>query len=93
MLEEEFKKHKLDYKREFRIAESGNILDFIVDSKIILELKAKPFVLKEDYYQAQRYMQFTKVRLTLLVNFRSRYLKPKRLVRLDTPAKNKFLLV
>lgn len=36
--------------------QTGNILDFIVDDKIILEFKAKPIVLKEDYYQIQRYL-------------------------------------
>lgn len=34
------------YKREERIAETGNITDFIIQDKVIIELKSKPFLLK-----------------------------------------------
>ncbi len=91
VLENKFKELKISYKRESRTDKTSNILDFIIDDKIVLELKAKDTVLKEDYYQAQRYLQATGLKLALLVNFRSRYLKPIRIVKIDTVAKNKFL--
>lgn len=81
---------KINYKREARITDSGNILDFVIDDKIVVELKAKIMLSKEDYYQTQRYLQTTNLRLGLLVNFRHRYLKPQRVVRIDTDVKNKF---
>ena len=91
LLEQKLSSINISYKREFKINDSGNIVDFLIDDKIILELKAKPIVLKEDYYQAQRYMQSSGMRLALLVNFRNRYLKPLRLIKIDTSAKAKFL--
>lgn len=71
------------YKREERIADSGNILDFIIQDKVILELKAKPFLLREDYYQLQRYLQSSQIKLGILVNFREVYLHPKRVLLAD----------
>ena len=32
-------------------------IDFLIEGKIILELKAKHFITKEDYYQVKRYLQ------------------------------------
>jgi len=81
----------IHYKKEFNVKGTGNIIDFIVDDKIILEIKAKRFITKEDYYQIQRYLQILKIKLGLLINFHNRYLKPLRIVRIDTEIKNKFL--
>src|SRR3989344_879046 len=64
----------------------SNFVDFIIEDKIVLELKAKPFTDKEDYYQLRRYLHNAKVKLGLLVNFRDRYLKPKRILNPDVPA-------
>jgi len=91
LLEKKLNEAKLPYKREFRASQTGNIIDFLIDDKVILELKAKPLILKEDYYQAQRYLQILDKKLALLVNFRNRYLKPIRVVKIDTEVKNKFL--
>jgi len=90
LLEKRLKEIKIPYEREFKIEKTGNTVDFLIDNKIILELKAKPFILKEDYYQTQRYLQASNIKLGLLVNFRSRYLKPIRVIRIDTQAKTKF---
>lgn len=69
------------YKRELIIGDSGNILDFLAYNYIPLEMKAKPFLLKEDYYQMQRYLQVLNADLGIIYNFRDRYLKPKRILR------------
>ena len=74
---------KVKFKRECVIGESGNIVDFIIEDKIILELKAKRLLVSDDYIQAQRYLQETQLKLALLVNFRSKYLKPIRVVRIN----------
>ena len=91
LLEDKFKEIKISYKREFIIEKTGNIVDFLVDDKIVLELKAKPVVSREDYYQVQRYLQVSNIKLALLVNFQNRYLKPIRIVKIDTNSKSKFL--
>jgi len=89
-IEGKLKETKIPYERERRIEKTGNIVDFFVDEKIILELKAKPAISKDDYYQSQRYLQATGVKLALLVNFRNRFLKPIRVIRIDTDVRNKF---
>lgn len=55
-------------------------MDFIVERKIILELKTVRFLGKEEYYQIQRYLQSLNMKLGLLVNFRAEYLSPKRVI-------------
>jgi len=90
-IERRLKETGLLYKREFIIGNSGNVVDFMIDDRIILEIKAKRILEKEDFYQMQRYLQATDIKLGLLVNFRNRYLKPVRIIRIDTAAKNKFV--
>jgi GxxExxY protein len=82
----------ISFKRELCIRKTGNIPDFLIEEKIILEIKAKPVILKTDYFQIQRYLQISQMKLGLLVNFRNRYLKPIRVIKIDTEAKKKFLL-
>ncbi len=84
LIEERLKEADILYVREYRIDKTGNIVDFLIDEKIILEVKSKRFILKEDYYQLQRYLQASNKRLGMLVNFRNRYLKPWRVVKIDS---------
>jgi len=91
LIEKKLNESNLLFKREYRIGDIGNILDFIVDKKIILEIKAKRILTKDDYYQLQRYLQDSRLKLGLLINFRNKYLKPIRIVRIDTPNKQKFI--
>jgi GxxExxY protein len=83
LLENRLKEGKITYKRELLIADTGNILDFLIDNKIALEAKTKRILTKKDYYQLQRYLQVSKVKLGLLINFRNKVLSPKRVIRLD----------
>lgn len=75
-----FKEMGLAYKREVRIGNSGNIVDFVIEDKIVLEYKTKPFLIKDDYAQTQRYLQILNFKLGLLINFRSKYLSPRRVL-------------
>ena len=61
-----------------------NIADFTVDNKVIIDLKAKQFVLKEDYYQMNRYLEAIGYKLGMIVNFRNKYLKPIRVIRANS---------
>ncbi len=83
IIERNLKEAKIPYLREKQIGSSGNILDFIIDNKIILEIKSKRIIVKEDYEQTQRYLQTTQLKLAILVNFRSQYIKPIRIVKID----------
>jgi len=83
LLEKKLKEIGLPYKREISISDSGNILDFIIEEKIILELKSVKIITKDNYRQIQNYLQSTSIKLGLLVNFRSKYLKPIRIIRID----------
>lgn len=91
LMEEKLNEIKLPFKREFTIGDTGNIVDFLIDNKIILEFKVKQLILKEDFYQIQRYLQASGIKLGLIINFRNRYLKPIRIIRIDTPAKDRFI--
>jgi len=72
-LEKKLNENAINYKRELPISNSGNIIDFIIDNKIILEIKAKRILTKDDYNQTQRYLQETQLKLGMLVNFRNKY--------------------
>ena len=82
-LELALKQKQIPHRREFELNNKeikGNRLDFLIDGKIILDLKAKNFITKDDYNQMQRYLQISNLELGLIVNFRSTYLKPKRIL-------------
>lgn len=90
LLEKKLNENKILHKRELPISDSGNIIDFLIENKIIIEIKAKRILTKDDYNQTQRYLQETQIKLGILVNFRNKYLKPARIVRIDTNNKNKY---
>lgn len=58
----------------------GNIVDFLIEDKIIIELKAKRVIIKQDYFQLRRYLEVSGLQLGLIVNFREEYLLPKRIL-------------
>lgn len=77
----------VSYRREANLqvldpaGPKGNFADFIIEGTILLELKAKDIVTKEDYYQVQRYLWASGLDLAILVNFRQKYIHPKRILR------------
>lgn len=86
-IEEELKKNKISYEREKILPESfdgelkgRNKVDFLIEDKIILEIKAKPFVTKEDYFQVRRYLDCFGKKLGILANMRKYYVNPKRIL-------------
>lgn len=83
LFEKMIRRENFKYKRELMIGDSGNIVDFIVEGKILLELKAKRIITKADYIQTQRYLQETNLILGMIVNFRQKYLVPKRVIKVD----------
>ena len=55
--------------------------DFLVDEKIILEIKATTALVSEHYAQALHYLAATGLRLALLLNFGAKSLEFKRIIR------------
>ena len=84
LIEKKLKEVKLPYKREIAISNTGNILDFIIDDKIIIELKSVRSLTSDNYRQIQNYLQQTGHKLGMLINFRNKYLKPVRIIRIDS---------
>jgi len=80
------KENKISYKREFEIIKfnsnspEGNRADFLIDDKIIVDIKAKKFITKEDYIQMLRYLDGASLESGMIVNFRNTHLKPKRVL-------------
>lgn len=70
------------FVREQAVGDTGNRLDFIIENQIALEMKAKPFVIKEDYFQVQRYLHVLNIELGIIYNFREMFVKPHRILRI-----------
>lgn len=86
-IEKKLKESGLIYEREKILPPSfdgetkgRNKIDFLIQNKIILEVKVKNIVGREDYYQSRRYLEALKVKLALIVNFRNRELRIKRIL-------------
>ncbi len=58
-----------------------NVVDFVINKRLLVDLKAKSIVTKDDYYQMNRYLGAGEFKLGLIVNFRNKYLKPIRVIR------------
>lgn len=90
-LEIKLQRENIKYKREFAVLVAGrksNFADFIIEDKILVELKRKPVNTEDDYKQIMRYLESIDLELGLLVNFGLEYLKPKRI--LNPKFKNRY---
>lgn len=86
-LEYYFKLYGISYAREVVIPVSfegelrgRNKIDFLIEDKIVLEIKAKRVIEKPDYYQLKRYLIAFRKKLGILVNFRDKFLRPRRVL-------------
>jgi GxxExxY protein len=84
-LEGILKREGVKYDREFDINTDGlknrtNIVDFKIDDVVLLEIKSKVTLLRVDFDQMNRYLKSSGVKLGMIVNFRSKYLKPMRIL-------------
>ncbi|MCK4540348.1 GxxExxY protein [Candidatus Parcubacteria bacterium] len=87
LLERKLSEKRIKFIRELNIPISfegeksnRNRVDFIIEDKIIIELKCVRAIGKNEYYQVRRYLQALNKKLGLIVNFRERYLKPRRIL-------------
>ncbi|MBM2820616.1 MAG: GxxExxY protein [Candidatus Berkelbacteria bacterium] len=84
---EEFKRNRVNFQRElyFPIEFKGRVIssyyfDFLVENKIVLELKVANDFYQKDMNQLLSYLKFKGYRLGLLVIFTHDQLKCKRIV-------------
>ena len=87
-IELELKAKNISFEREkkYEIEYKGIVLphyyvsDFVIDGKIILEVKAQEGVLEDHYRQVINYLAVSKLKLGLLINFGENSLKFKRVI-------------
>ncbi|GIW67370.1 MAG: hypothetical protein KatS3mg096_238 [Candidatus Parcubacteria bacterium] len=86
-IEDVLLKENIDFKKEisvhidFKSFKLKDLrIDFIIENKLILEVKSKPFLTKEDMRQTLRYLKVTDLPLAILVNFRRKKLEYKRII-------------
>lgn len=86
-LKAKFIENKIPFKQEVAIdlkykgEKLGKFFaDFVVFDKIIIEVKTTPLITSEHVKQVLRYLESTGYKLGLVVNFRKRPLKAKRVV-------------
>jgi len=87
-LELEFRKVGMFYEREkeYEVVYKGIVLphkfyaDFVIDEKIILEIKGKNHITEIDVSQAINYLKVSENKLALIVNFGESKLNYKRIV-------------
>jgi GxxExxY protein len=58
-----------------------NKVDFDINNELLLEIKAKPLITRQDYFQIHRYLDASGYRLGILVNFHRKFLRPIRVIR------------
>lgn len=80
-------RENIAYKREYSAPPSfdgekkrRNIIDFIIEDRIIVDFKAKTIITRDDYFQMQRYLVSTDKELGMIVNFRQHTIKAKRIM-------------
>lgn len=87
-LEIELKSNGILYQREkkYEVLYKGIILkhhfyaDFVIDNKIIIEIKSQQGVVEDHYKQTLNYLGISKCKLGLIINFGNDSLQQKRIV-------------
>jgi len=81
------KEKRITYKREIEVVLEfagnpikGNRVDFLIENLIPLDIKTEKYITKADFMQMLRYLRATNQRLGIIVNFRQRTLRPKRII-------------
>jgi len=86
-LEVILKNNKINFQKEIKVDlnfENNKIghyyLDFLIENKIVVELKTKPFLSKSDYNQVLNYLITSNLKLGILINFGKDSLEYKRII-------------
>lgn len=86
-VEVKLKNKRIDYKREIAVDLTIDgerigkyFLDFLIDDKIIVELKVKSALVKNDFRQISAYLKSSNLKLGILANFYGNRLEYKRVL-------------
>lgn len=86
-IEEGLKEEKLSFKRELKVDLFYNkkvigkyFLDFLIEDRVILEIKAVDLLRPKDFKQVLAYLTVNNLELGILVNFRTDMLSFKRIL-------------
>ena len=86
-LEVLFKEKGIEYLREIEIPImignakiTGNRLDFLVEGRVVLDVKCKKAITVQDYVQMKRYLRACEKQLGIIVNFSETSIRPKRII-------------
>ena len=92
LLEHELKQAEIIYSRELILQPSfssehngRNKIDFLIENKIVIELKCKKYFTRSDYFQPQRYLKSLNLKLCILVNFSGPDIITKRILNSSAP--------
>ena len=87
LIEDRLKNKSIPYLREFSLDSihegerpGRHRVDFLIDNKIVLEIKYRKYLTREDYEQLLRYLHTLNLALGILVNFRDERLHPRRVL-------------
>ena len=87
LMEKLLTREKIKFEREKNLAYylgenkiGGNIVDFLVENKVLFDAKAKRFITREDYKQMKRYLEAANLKLGIIINFRDRRIKSNRII-------------
>ena len=78
-LESELKTAALPFSRKGSVA--GYRVNYIVDGKIALVVRAKKYLLMDDYWKIKKCLHALNLDLALLLNFKTDFLKPIRIIK------------
>jgi len=82
-LENELKTASIPFVRKGSVA--GYRVNYIVDDKIALVVRAKKYLLMDDYWKIKKCLHALNLDLALLLNFKTDFLKPIRIIKGDRP--------
>lgn len=80
-LESELKTENIPLVRKGSVA--GYRINYIADGKIALVIRAKKYLLMDDYWKIKKSLHALNLDLALLLNFKTDFLKPIRIVKGD----------
>ena len=82
-MEGELKSAAIPFTRKGAVA--GYRVNYIIDGKIALVVRAKKYLLMDDYWKIKKCLHALNLDLALLLNFKTDFLKPIRIIKGDRP--------
>ena len=82
-MENELESAAIPFTRKGSVA--GYRINYIIDDKIALVVRAKKYLLMDDYWKIKKCLHALNLDLALLFNFKTDFLKPIRIIKGDRP--------